>query len=178
MKRYKIIYADPPWEYRSKTGNKMKSGASMKYKTMSFKELSKIPIDFVCDRDCVLFLWVTVPLMDVGFNLLKAWGFKYKTAVFWRKIMSLGMGWWFRGQVEVCLLGIRGSIRAFRIQKANFIQCKVGRHSTKPIEMYELIEMTGLDPKLELFARSKRDGWDSIGYGVDGLDIAESIRLL
>lgn len=77
--------------------------------------------------------------------------------------MSLGMGFWYRGQVEVCLLGIRGNIKAFRIQKANFIQTKALRHSEKPVEMRQLIEETGLEPKIELFARHKVEGWSCWG---------------
>jgi len=71
---------------------------------------------------------------------MKTWGFKYKTAIFWRKIMSLGMGFWFRGQVEMLLLGIKGKVKAFRCQKVNFLQTRVKAHSEKPIEIYEWIE--------------------------------------
>ncbi len=77
--------------------------------------------------------------------------------------MSLGMGFWFRGQVEVCLLGVRGKVKAFRSQRINIIESKVRRHSQKPEEMYELIESLGIDSKIELFAREKRSGWDSWG---------------
>ena len=77
--------------------------------------------------------------------------------------MSLGMGYWFRGQVEVLLLGIRGDIKAFRSQSPNFIQSRVGKHSRKPLEVYSLIEKFGLDPKIELFSRERREGGDSWG---------------
>jgi len=77
--------------------------------------------------------------------------------------MSLGMGFWFRGQVEVCLLGVKGKIKAFRCQKANFIQSRAREHSRKPDELYELIESLGFNPKIELFARKKREGWVSWG---------------
>ena len=81
--------------------------------------------------------------------------------------MSLGMGFWYRGQVELCLVGIRGKVKAFRIQKANFIQSKALRHSEKPEEMRQLIEATGLEPKIELFARQKVEGWDCWGNEVE-----------
>lgn len=73
------------------------------------------------------------------------------------------------------MLGVAGKVKAFRIQKPNFIQSKVGRHSEKPEEMRALIEETGLTPRLELFAREKVEGWDSIGLDIDGCDIRESL---
>ncbi len=177
--KYQIILADPPWEYRNKnTGGSFKSGSSAKYKTLSLNELMGLNIIQIADKNCAIFLWVTVPLLPDGIQLLKSWGFKYKTTLFWRKIMSLGMGFWFRGQVEVLLLGIKGNVKAFRIQKPNFIQSKARKHSQKPDEFYELIEMTNLEPKIELFACRRRDGWDAIGYDIDGMDIRESIKNL
>ena len=86
--------------------------------------------------------------------------------------MSLGMGYWYRGQVEMLLMGVRGKVKAFRIQKPNFIQTKVREHSQKPDEFYELIEATGLEPKIELFARQKRQGWD-----IWGNELANDIEL-
>jgi len=77
--------------------------------------------------------------------------------------MSLGMGYWFRGQVELCLLGIRGNVKAFRLQKPNFIQSRVRKHSQKPSEMYGLIDLLEIDSKIELFARERREGWDAWG---------------
>ena len=77
--------------------------------------------------------------------------------------MSLGMGYWFRGQVEVCLIGIKGNIKAFRSQKPNVIQTKVREHSRKPDEMYGIIEELELEPRIELFARYRREGWDCWG---------------
>lgn len=145
----------------------MKSGASSKYPTMELQDIQYLPVAKLADLNCACFLWIPVPLLPDGFTILKTWGFEYKTAIFWRKIMSLGMGFWFRGQVEVCLLGVVGKVKAFRIQKPNFIQTKVGRHSEKPEEMRELIEATGLIPRLELFARQRRDGWDCWGNEVE-----------
>ena len=167
-KQYKIIYADPPWEYRNKkTGGSMKSGACQKYSTLSFNKLKRFPIGDIADKNSVLFLWATVPLLPDCIELMQFWGYKYKTALFWRKIMSLGMGFWYRGQVEILLMGIKGKIKAFRIQKSNFIQAKCYKHSQKPDEFYERIENSKLNPKIELFARRKRDGWDVWGNEVN-----------
>jgi len=131
------------------------------------EEIAKLEVQKISDRNCVLFLWVTVPLLPSGLKIMELWGFEYKTSLFWRKIMSLGMGFWFRGQVEILIMGLKGKLKAFRIQRANFIESKVQRHSQKPDGFYELIEMTGLNPKIELFARKKRLGWDVWGNEVE-----------
>ena len=163
-KKYHIIYADPPWQYRNKrTGGSMNSGSASKYNTMSVEELCALPVGELAKKDSTLFLWTTVPMIEDAFKIMKAWRFNYKTMLFWQKIMSWGMGFWYRGQVEILLLGVKGKVKAFRIQRANFIQAKVREHSRKPDEFYELIEMTGLEPRIELFARHEREGWDCWG---------------
>ena len=169
IKKYKVIYADPPWDYRNKkTGGSMISGAASKYSTMTLGEICSLPVSDITDENSVLFLWVTCPMQDEGMQVMKAWGYKYKTKIYWRKIMSLGMGFWFRGQVEECWLGIKGNIKAFRLQIPNFIQTKALRHSQKPEEMRKIIEMTGLSPRIELFARQKTENWDAWGNEVEG----------
>jgi len=166
-KKYRVIYADPPWAYRNiKTGGSLKSGAAQKYPTMELQEICSLPVKDISEDDSCLFLWATVPLLPEGLEVMRAWEFKYKTSVFWRKIMSLGLGYWFRGQVEICLIGIRGKIKPFRLQISNFIQSKAEMHSKKPTVMYSIIESTGLEPKIELFARERRTGWDAWGLEV------------
>ena len=168
MKKYQIIYADPPWSYRNKkTGGSMKSGADAKYPTLAIDDICDLPISDISDSNSVLFLWATVPLLPEAFKVMEAWGFKYKTMLTWRKIMSLGMGFWFRGQTEHLLLGVKGKVKAFRIQKANFVQSKAGRHSLKPQEFRDLIELVELSPRIELFARQKTEGWDIWGNEVE-----------
>ena len=167
-KKYQCIYADPPWRYRNKnTGGSMTSGSCSKYPTMTLEAAKNIPITDIADKNSVCFLWATVPLLPEALEVLRAWGYKYKTALFWRKIMSLGMGFWFRGQVEILLMGVRGNVRAFRVQKANFIQTKARKHSQKPGEFRALIEQTNLVPRIELFAREKTEGWDVWGDEVE-----------
>lgn len=168
---YKTVLADPPWQYRNKnTGGSGISGSAAKYPTMSVEDICLLNVPHFCDRDCVLFLWGTTPLADYPLRVMDAWGFKYKTKIYWRKIMSLGMGFWFRGQVEECYIGIKGNVKAFRCQKPNFIQSKVRNHSQKPEEFFQLvepeIEKYNLNPKIELFAREQRAGWDSWGNEV------------
>ncbi len=165
-KKYQVIYADPPWSYKNKnTGGSMKSGSSAKYKTMTLEEIKELPIKDIQSKNSVLYLWATVPLLPEAFSVMDAWGYTYKTMITWRKIMSLGMGYWYRGQTEHLLLGIKGKIKAFRVQEPNFIQSKVGKHSEKPDEFRKLIDRSvgNLSPKIELFARKKTEGWDVWG---------------
>lgn len=169
-KKYQVIYADPPWAYRNKkTGGSMKSGSAAKYKTMTSEEVCAmgLRIKKIANPNSVLFLWVTTPLLPECLPVLKAWGYKYKTAIYWRKIMSLGMGFWFRGQIEICLLGVKGKIKAFRLQIPNFIQSKALKHSEKPREMRDIIEKINLKPRIELFARQKTKEWDVWGAEVE-----------
>ena len=164
MKEYAVIYADPPWSYKNKkTGRNMMLGSISKYPVMSLQEICSLKVP--SSKDSVLFLWATVPLLPDAFKVMESWGFKYKTMITWRKIMSLGMGFWWRGQCEHLLFGVKGKIKAFRMQEANFIQTKVGKHSEKPNEIRQLIERAtvSLNPKLELFARKKYNNWDSWG---------------
>jgi len=176
MKKYQIIYADPPWEYQNKrTGGSMRSGARDKYPTMKLEDILALPVGDIASEDSVLFLWATVPLLPEALSIVKGWGFGYKTLVVWRKIMSLGMGFWLRGQCELCLVGVRGTVKPFRLQRANFIQAKALNHSEKPKEMRQLIEETGLSPRIELFARQKVEGWDCWGNEVESdIDLALS----
>lgn len=164
-KQYKCILADPPWQYDNKcTGGSYTSGSAAKYNVMSLDDIKNLPISNISMKDSCLFLWATTPLLPEAFEVMKSWGFKYKTSIYWHKIMSLGLGYWFRGQVEICLFGIKGNIKAFRCQKPNFIQSKVMKHSKKPYELYNIIEgIENLNPKIELFARERREGWDSWG---------------
>jgi N6-adenosine-specific RNA methylase IME4 len=173
MKKYNVIYADPPWEYNNKktgrtNGNQPQgSGAATKYPTMPLADICAMKIP--SEKNSVLFLWATVPMMPEAFQVMKSWGYTYKTMITWRKIMSLGMGWWWRGQTEHLLFGIKGKVKAFKMQECNFIQCKVGKHSEKPQEFRSLIERATphLITKLELFARSEHPGWDVFGNEVN-----------
>ena len=169
----------------------MGSGADAKYKTMSNEDIMSLPIHDITEKNCVCFLWATVPLLPEAMATLKAWGFEYKTMITWRKIMSLGMGYWFRGQCEHLLLGVKGKVKPFRQQQANFYesqifeldecyQSKVGKHSQKPEHFRLLISKAVLisfpEPKkLELIARSREgffpdyeyEGWDVYGNQVN-----------
>lgn len=169
-KRYGTIYADPGWLYDNKrTGGSMKSGSSQQYMTMSLADLLALDVKALAKQDSVLFLWVTVPLIDYGLAVLKEWGFKYKTTIFWHKSTKRGMGFWTRGDVEMLLLGVRGKVKPFRSPLSNHISHPRLAHSEKPEVFRELIEyitlqqLTLLSPRLELFARKRVTGWDAWG---------------
>jgi N6-adenosine-specific RNA methylase IME4 len=117
MKKYQIIYADPPWKYRDTAEYKKfrpnGMGASFHYPVMTTGDICKLNIP--SDNNAILFLWATTPFLEDGFKVINAWGYKYKTALYWDKV-NLGTGHYFRGQVEVLLVGIKGKIKAFHKQ--------------------------------------------------------------
>ena len=169
--KYKTILADPPWEYRN---CKMKfmdawvsgsdGGAKSQYPTMSLDEIRSLPIiNEMRDKDCVLFLWATFPLLPEAFEVMKSWGFTYKTTLVWIKSGLPGMGFWFRVQGEVCLIGKRGNAKAFRSMHPNIFFAKATRHSRKPERFFNMIDPVIPRPAIELFARERRDGWDAWG---------------
>ncbi len=162
MKKYSIIYCDPPWSYENKkTGGSHKSGAASKYRVQTTKNL--IDIKPPCKKDAILFLWVTVPHLESGIDLMNSWGFKYKTTIIWDK-ERFGMGFWFRIQTEFLLIGIKGNIKPFRAQIRNIHAEKSLKHSRKPAYFRKIIEMLGYNDKLEMYARSgNREGWDLFG---------------
>ncbi len=184
--KYDVIYADPPWSYNDKAGRNYEHGAEEKYQIMSFDDIKNMPVKDITKKDAVLFLWVTVPLLPECLEVVGAWGFKYKTMLTWRKIMSLGMGYWFRGQTEHRVLGVKGKVKAIRLQKPNFHQCKAGKHSQKPHHFRELInqaaEISFDNPKkLELFARDRNDlfpDYEYNGWDLFGNEVKKSIELL
>jgi N6-adenosine-specific RNA methylase IME4 len=189
--KFKVLAVDPPWVYKNKrTGGSMVSGADEKYNTLSLDELCNLSVKQIADKNSVLFLWVTTPLKYeiAQSGLVEKWGFKYVTTIYWRKIMSLGLGFQFRGQIEECWMCRRGSVRSFRTQFPNFIesdeviQSKVRKHSQKPEEFFGMIEPSiekfGLYPCLEIFARERRPLWMAIGNEISGNDIRVDLQNL
>lgn len=186
VKKYNVIYADPCWKYNNKkTGGSMSSGADAQYDTMSLDELKAMPIKDLIDKECLCFIWSTVPLLDEGIELLKAWGFTYKTLITWEKTGIFGMGQWLRVQTENLLIGVKGYVKPFRQQEINIYKHPVCKHSAKPHFFRELV-MKLADKsftecnRLELFARS-RDGmfsdYEYEGWDVYGDQVNNSITL-
>lgn len=183
--KFRTLVADPAWQYTNKrTGGSLVSGADAKYMTLSLDNLCKLPVQDVADANAILFLWVTTPLKYeiAQSGLVEKWGFKYKTTIYWRKIMSLGLGYNFRGQVEECWMCTRGKVKPWRTQHPNVIQSRVRKHSQKPEEFFEMIEPCidkfEMNPKLEMFAREQRPGWTAIGNEITGNDIKKDLKKL
>tara|TARA_R110000796_G_C14369346_1_gene413795 strand:+ start:83 stop:676 length:594 start_codon:yes stop_codon:yes gene_type:complete len=184
-KKYEVIYADPPWSYKfnkptaSKGGAKgdgYSAGVNYYYDTMTMQEIKEMPINGIADKNAVLFMWATNPLLPEALETMKAWGFKYKTCITWKKERCKGMGYWFRGHTEHLLLGVKGKVKAFRSLEHNIQAFPVEKHSKKPDWFRKLIEDNTIDMpnKLELFARQSINNWDCFGNEVDdSIDLSE-----
>lgn len=174
-KKYNIIYADPPWAYRVWSKKGQGRSAEAHYPTMNLNSIKALPVDKLAADDCVLFLWATYPNLEEAFEVLKAWGFKYKTVAFtWvkqnRKSDKLftGMGYWTRANAEVCLLATRGHPKRINANVRQVILSHVEEHSKKPDEARDrIVQLMGDLPRVELFARQSTEGWDVWGNEVE-----------
>lgn len=169
-KKYKTIYADPPWLERG--GGKIKRGADRHYDLMATKDIigMKSMINNIVDDNCHLYLWVTNNFLEDGLLVVKGWGFKYITMITWVKD-RIGLGQYYRGITEHCIFARKGmlpykSINGKRSQGKTLIEAPKTNHSTKPEEMRKMIEMVSHPPYIELFARNKFKGWDVWGNEV------------
>ena len=167
-KKYQIIYADPPWKYKDKGCN---GNCESHYNTMNIEEISNLPIKNISNKDSILFLWVTYPMLQEGLKLMDSWGFKYKTIAFqWIKLNKSGIGYffglgrWTRGNSECCLIGTKGRIKRVSNKVGQLIVTPIEYHSKKPdIVREKIIELVGDLDRIELFARKESEGWDSWG---------------
>lgn len=161
---FNVIYADPPWRYDF--SKRAADSIDSHYQTMSTDEICDLQVPI--EENAVLLLWTTVPHLPEALHVMAAWGFEYKSHAVWDK-ESIGLGYWFRGQHELLLLGIRGVFRtpAPMDRYSSVIRSKKTEHSKKPIVVYEMIERMFPNQKyLELFARSTRPRWSSWGNQV------------
>ncbi len=180
-KKYNIIYADPPWTYqdkRTKPGplGHMAGGAQPHYPTMTIKDIAAIPVHDIADDPCLLFMWVTWPLMPKWNEVITGWGFKYKTLAFeWIKTAKsgkprIGAGSYTRSNCEPLLLAVRGKAASL-IERHNIVNVVMHQrtvHSVKPAVFRDLIvDLAGDLPRIELFARSSAAGWDVWGNETD-----------
>lgn len=172
-KKYNIIYADPPWEYKQKqmnfqhydNGKKYSNDVTEHYPTMSLKELKDLPISNIMADDCLLYMWATSPNLDIAIELGKSWGFEFKTVAFvWDK-QRTNYGFYTLSQCELCLVFKKGKIpKRLVTNTKQFLSEKLGRHSEKPKEIRDRIDnMYNYLPRIELFARQHADGWDCWG---------------
>lgn len=182
-KKYKVIYADPPWHYKVYSKKGEGRSAENHYHTMNIEEIRSLPVESIADDDCILFLWVTFPCLLEGISVMESWGFTYKTCGFnWVKrnkkadSFFIGLGFWTRSNSEICILGTKG--RPKRVSKSvqQICDARIMEHSKKPDEIRErIVELCGDVPRIELFARQRYEGWDCLGDEIDGKDIKEAI---
>jgi N6-adenosine-specific RNA methylase IME4 len=167
---YSIVYADPPWNYTA-TSNKIPSRAKegQSYNAMRMIDIYDFKIP-PTTKNCVLFMWATAPLLPEALYTIKSWGFEYKTIAFtWIKKNKCGsnfwgMGSWTRSNPEYCLLAIKGNPKSVSHSVHSVIETVIEEHSKKPgIVREKIIELCGDLPRIELFARQKIEGWDSVG---------------
>ena len=174
-KRYNIIYADPPWTFKtySKKGKEKKS-AECHYNCMNINDIYNLPIQDISTDDCILFLWVTFPLLQEGIETIKRWGFTYKTCAFnWVKknkksdSFFWGLGYWTRSNSEICLLATKGKPKRISKSVHQIINTAIEEHSRKPfIARDKIVELCGDLPRIELFARQTVENWDCWGNEV------------
>ena len=172
-KKYKVIYADPPWRYNDnkKIHPKRRGTATRHYPTMAIEDMKKLKVQDISDENCYLFMWATFSNLKEGLDLMESWGFKYKTLGFsWIKTNKInnkpcfGIGYYTRSNCEVCLIGLKG--KPFKV--SNSISSVIieprEEHSKKPdIVREKIVEFTGDVPRIELFARNWAEGWDNWG---------------
>ena len=171
MKKYSVIYADPPWAYRAWSKKGMGRAGERHYVTMSRQDLKSLPVGELAEKDCALFMWITFPLLKEAWDVVEAWGFAYKSVAFvWvkqnKKAPSLfwGMGYWTRSNAELCIIATKGSPKRQSKSVHQIIMSPVEEHSKKPDEVRDrIVALMGDVPRIELFARQKTEGWDVWG---------------
>ena len=167
-----MIYADPPWRYDNKGGQGV---AENHYPTMNINDICALPVADLAAKDSALFLWATFPMLPEALRVIEAWGFKFKTVAFvWlkqnrkAKTWFYGLGFWTRGNAEVCLLATRGKPKRQDNSIHQFIISPLEAHSKKPDEARDkIVRLMGDLPRVELFARQTPPGWDVWGNEVN-----------
>jgi len=170
--RFSTILADPPWQFINRTGKMAPEHKRLlRYPTMELEEIRQLPVGRLAAARSHLYLWVPNALLAEGLEIMRAWGFTYKTNLVWSKIRKdggpdgRGVGFYFRNVTELVLFGVRGSMRTLKAGRTqvNLIATRKREHSRKPDEIYPLIEACSPGPYLELFARFCRNGWSQWG---------------
>jgi N6-adenosine-specific RNA methylase IME4 len=176
--KFNVIYADPPWTFRTWSAEGKGRSPEQHYGCMSLADIRALPVSDIAATDCALFLWVTDPLLPEGLKLMEAWGFKYKTVAFnWAKMNKsappmlwteadffTGLGYWTRANPELCLLGTRGKPKRLSKNVKRLVISPRREHSRKPDEVADrIVQLMGDLPRIELFSRQSRQGWSIWG---------------
>lgn len=171
--KFSTVLADPPWQFQNRTGKMAPEHRRLsRYSTMTLQEIKNLPVQAVLNDTAHLYLWVPNALIPEGLDVMRHWGFTYKTNIIWYKVRKdggpdrRGVGFYFRNVTEIILFGVRGknarTLQPGRSQE-NIISSQKREHSRKPDEQYSLIESCSPGPFIELFARGPRKGW--VGWG-------------
>ena len=147
-------------------------------------KIYNLPVQDIADKDCILFLWATYPKLQEALNTIEEWGFIFKTVAFtWVKQnkksdgFHFGLGYWTRGNPEICLLATKGKPKRVNKCVANLTIERLADHSQKPAVIRDkIVQLMGDLPRIELFARQKADGWDYAGNDLDGKDIKKTLK--
>lgn len=181
--KFQTAIIDPPWPYERASKNaKLKGYVSQegnkKYDTLRVENLAALPVGQVVEK--YIFLWTVSPFLKEGISLLETWGFNYVTSICWHKNTGLGVGYWFRGDHELVLVGKRDGAPSVRTGLRSLVASPRMRHSEKPPFLHEICEKFFPGPYLELFGRRSRQGWMVLGNEApeDGSDIRESLTAL
>lgn len=172
--KYKVIVADPPWDYKN---YKKPAHGAPQYKTMKFEDIAAIPTSDWADKTCLLVLWCTWPHLNNGIELVSKWGFNYVTGLPWVKTspksgeIRCGIGFWTQSASEVILIGRKGKVspdrknvrRGILVGEDRQFYAPIRKHSSKPEDIQDWIEARFEGPYLELFARREREKWDCWG---------------
>jgi N6-adenosine-specific RNA methylase IME4 len=170
--RFSTILADPPWQFQNRTGKVAPEHRRLlRYPTMELQEIMDMPVSKIAAARSHLYLWVPNALLMEGLQVMKAWGFTYKSNIVWSKIRKdggpdgRGVGFYFRNVTELILFGVRGSMRTLKPGRTqvNILATRKREHSRKPDEIFDIIESCSPGPYLELFARFRHPGWSQWG---------------
>ena len=175
-RKFGTVLADPPWRFAHRTAKISPEHRRLsRYETLSLEDIAALPIKNYVEDTSHCYLWVPNALLPQGLDVMRAWGFEYKTNLIWHKIRKdggpdgRGVGFYFRNVTEVILFGVRGknarTLDAGRSQ-VNFVATRKREHSRKPDEQYPLIESCSRGPYLELFGRRIRNNWTVWGNEV------------
>ena len=173
-KKYGVIYADPPWQFKLRSDKGKDKSPERHYPVLSLADICRLPVNTITEDNAVLLMWVCDPMLDQALEVINAWGFKYKTVGFtWAKTnrkklgFFTGLGYWTRGNPEMCLLATKGKPKRVSKSVAQLVIDQRREHSRKPDRIRnDIIELCGDLPRIELFARQKTKGWDVWGNQV------------
>lgn len=161
--KYKTILIDPPWDVKFVPDTIRKGLSKLEYSTMSIEEIRDFPIEYYADNDCVMFLWTIHSYLPVSLDIIKEWGFRYLALICWDK--GNGMTWnGIQKRTELCLVCYKGKLLLnFKKPIPTIFYERSSRHSEKPKGFYRIIERSCPKPRIEIFARQRREGWAWFG---------------